>query len=168
MKIKSYTDFFLKKANPIYYFSTLAIILGIWLISCSKVELKSTYGACARADDPRFNVEDCKSPDNCHVKDLGDGYCRPSCGYLAVISENGKYRGYGGDGDSNTEDDPHFLTQDSISCNDLDKWGATDWTKIPLIDDLEPWEVIQAQREGRAIECCGSDQQVEKNEEANQ
>ena len=166
MKIKVSKHYPFKKTTTIFQLVSLSI-LGTCIIFCSKVELKSTYGACERTDDLRFNVEDCESPSTCHVKDIGDGYCRPSCGYLAVISEDGKYRGYGRDGDLNTEDDPHFLTTDSISCDDLDKWGATDWKKIPLIDNLEPWEVVQAQREGKAIQCCGSDKQAKKNEETN-
>ena len=121
-----------------------------------------SYGACERTQDPRFSVESCESPTKCHVRDMGDGYCRPSCGYLAVLSEDGKYAHYGPDHERNTEDDPHFLAR--VPCDQLDKWGATDWKKIPLVNNLEPWEVAHAQQEGRTVpECCGSDQQVAKN-----
>ena len=151
------------KTRKIIYQFTQLFILSVCLISCSKAELKSTYGACGRTEDKRFSIEDCTSPENCHVKDIGDGYCRASCGYLAVISEGGKYRGYGKDTEANTPDDPHFLTTKS-SCADLEKWGVTDWKKIALIDNLEPWEVAERRKGGNTkAECCGSDRQVEKN-----
>ena len=130
--------------------------------SSSTTTTTMSYGACERTQDTRFSIEVCDHPDKCHVKDIGDGYCRPSCGYLAAISENGKYAHYGPDTEYNTTDDPHFLSP--VPCNEFDKWEATDWKKISLVNNLEPWEVAQAQEDGRTIpQCCGSDQQVAKN-----
>ncbi len=164
---------------------TLLSIISTFLVCCSKGELTIpstlsiittttatttttaiSYGACERTEDTRFSIENCDSPSTCHVKDLGDGICRPSCGYLSVISENGKYYGYGADKEPGTEDDPHTLTG-SVPCTDLEKWGVTDWEKMPLIDDIEPWEVIENKEQGyTSSECCGSDQQVEKNNQS--
>ena len=168
MKTKIYTYCPYRKTHSICCFAILTI-LNICLISCSKVELKPTsYGACARTEDPRFSVESCESPSKCHVRDVGDGYCRPSCGYLAVLVEDGKYAHYGPDEQQRTEDDPHTLSH--VPCDQLDKYGATDWKKLSLVDDMEPWEVAHAQQESRTTvpECCGSDQQVKKNEETGQ
>ena len=120
-----------------------------------------TYGACEKSEDTRFNVQICERPDKCHIRDIGDGYCRPSCGYLAVLVEDGKYAHYGPK-EYDPADDPHFLSD--VPCEELDKWGATDWKRLPLVNGLEPWEVALAQKEGRVLpECCGSDQQVAKN-----
>lgn len=99
-----------------------------------------------------FCAENCESPDRCHVKDVR-GVCRPSCGYLAHLQG---YGGYGPDNEKKTSDDPHFLTKKAnISCSDLNIGGATDWEKIPLIDDVEPHEVAEG-----GGECCGSKQQM--------
>ena len=170
---------------PLFYRLILLSIMSTSLIYCSEGKLTTpsklsapatniinvivptttimSYGACEKTEDTRFSIENCDSPSTCHVKDLGDGICRPSCGYLSVISENGKYYGYGADKEPYTEDDPHTLTG-SVPCTDLEKWGVTDWEKIPLIDDIEPWEVIENKEQGyTSSECCGSDQQVEKN-----
>ena len=167
-----------------FYKITLFLLIGVFLVSCTEGELTGpaivatttttstttsttttttmTYGVCERSEDPRFSVQDCESPGKCHVKDIGDGYCRPSCGYLAVLVEDGKYAHYGPDDEPDTEDDPHTLS--GVPCDQLDKYGATDWKKLPLVNDLEPWEVADAHIEGRTVpECCGSDQQVAKN-----
>ena len=167
-----------------FYNLALLSIISICFVRCSEGKLTTpsalsvvtttttvttttiSYGACERTEETSFSIENCKNPSTCHVKDLGDGICRPSCGYLAQISEEGKYHGYGPDEEPSTEDDPHSLTS-SVSCEELDKWGATDWKKVPLIDDIEPWEVKQAlEDDSTASECCGSDQQVEKNNQA--
>ena len=144
-------------------------IFGIFFIQCSEGELTTSeqptivsYGACELTEDTRFSVENCKSPDQCHVKDLGDGICRPSCGHLAKLSEEGKYGGYGPDKQQHNEDDPHYLSK--ISCETTEKWGADDWRKISLINDLEPYDVVTNREQGYTnSECCGSDQQVESN-----
>ena len=154
-----------RKINSFYQFIFFSV-LSIFLLSCSDGKLSTKaplYGACERSEDIRFKVEDCESPTNCHVRDIGDGYCRPSCGYLSVISTGGKYRGYGKNTEANDDDDPHFLTT-KTSCADLDKWGATDWKKIPLINNLDPHEVITNKQRGYTkSECCGSDRQVANN-----
>ena len=117
-----------------------------------------TFGACARTIcELPFCAENCESPDKCHVRDV-NGICYPSCGYLAVLSEDGKYRGYGPDNQKNTEDDPHTLTK-NLFCDELDKWGTTDWKMIPAFNHHTAWEII----EGIGLGCCGSDQQVTRN-----
>ena len=154
----------------------LLFILSIPFVYCSKGELNAppptttssssttsssttttmSYGACERGtcEEP-FCAENCESPGKCHVKDI-DGICYPSCGYLAVLDDNG-YGHYGPDKLGGTEDDTHFLTGPGISCGDIDKWGATDWEKIPPFNGREAHEVVK-----RGGECCGSDQQVNK------
>ena len=117
-----------------------------------------SFGACEESIcEPPFCAENCESPDKCYVKDI-EGICYPSCGYLAVLAENRKYSGYGLDGQSNTSDDPRFLTSNTF-CELEDKWGAI-WKSIPTFNGRTAWEVV----EGIGIECCGSsDQQVERN-----
>ena len=117
------------------------------------------YGTCDKTvcTEP-FCAENCRSPDKCHVKDI-DGICYPSCGYLAQISLNGKYGGYGPDEQQGTEDDPHTLISLSAPfCEDLVRWGADDWREIPLVDNRGAFEII----EGIAKQCCGSDQQLQR------
>ena len=136
---------------------TTSISPTISTTTSSSTTTTYTYGACARGtcQEP-FCEENCESPGKCHVKDV-DGTCYPSCGYLAQISENGKYRGYGPDRISGTEDDPHTLTSlSSPFCEDLEKWGADDWRAIPFVDNRAPFEII----EGHAKQCCGSEKQL--------
>ena len=160
------------KAKNIHFVYRLAFIsiLTVFLIQCSEGELTTpqqtillSYGACELTEDTRFSVENCESPEQCHVKDLGDGICRPSCGHLAMLSEDGKYGGYGPNKIKHDEDDPHILARHT-SCEHLEKWEADDWRKISLIDDNEPWDVVRNRQQGyTSSECCGSDQQVEAN-----
>ena len=97
-------------------------------------------------------ADNCVSPGTCHVRDLNDGICRPTCEYLA---KQAGYGGYGSDGVRGTSDDPFTGTWDhglSI-CTDLNAsqiWGSTSWLKIPLIENIEPQEA----RNG-GEECCG-------------
>ena len=128
--------------------------------STSSTTTTYTFGACEKSIcEPPFCAENCESPGKCHVKDV-NGICYPSCGYLAVLSEDGKYRGYGPDNQQNTSDDPHALTKD-LFCEELEKWGVTDWRSIPAFEDRTAWEII----EGIGLDCCGSNQQLEKNKQ---
>ena len=99
----------------------------------------------------------CQTPETCHVKATEDGVCRPSCGYLATLQG---YGGYGPDRIIHTADDPHVSSwyipnaSTSTTCADLNTqqlWGSTDWIKIPLIENKEPW-IIAASGGGA---CCG-------------
>lgn len=157
----------------------LLLTLSVFIVYCSKGELNAppptttsttttspsttttmSYGDCERGicEEP-FCAEDCESPGKCHVKDI-DGICYPSCGYLAVLHDDGKYGHYGPDRQKRTEDDPHALVGPHTSCAELDKWGATDWKKIPPFKGRDAHEVVE-----RGGECCGSDQQVELNQQ---
>ena len=168
---KNSSEYSFKKTiiNSIYRLVFCFIFIAFF-IQCSEGELTApqqpttiSYGACEKSEDTRFSIENCNTPSTCHVKDIGDGFCRPSCGYLAQINEDGEYGGYGRNNQKNDEDDPHFLAKNT-SCDDLEKWGANDWKKISLVNDLEPWDVIQNRDLGYTnSECCGSDQQVETN-----
>ena len=98
----------------------------------------------------------CANPGTCHVRDVGDGVCRPSCRYIA---EDKGYGGYGADGRLGTDDDPYTGTWDhnnSVNtCNDLNTnqiWGSKNWKKIPLIENIEPQEFVINGNKG---ECCG-------------
>ena len=96
----------------------------------------------------QFCAINCQTPETCHVKESG-GVCRPSCGTLATL------RGYGlgADGIHDTPDDERAGVRTG-TCADLNTqqlWGSTDWIKIPLIENLEPWEMI----ENGGGECCG-------------
>ena len=67
------------------------------------------FGACGSACIGRFCANDgCTTPYNCHVKDTGDGVCRPSCGYAAVIIG----RQYGGHGPGQSAGNNPILTDD--------------------------------------------------------
>ena len=100
-------------------------------------------------------VIDCETQSTCHVQDVGDGVCRPSCGHLA--NQQG-YGGYGPDGIKTTADDPHIFSYHKwgkTSCSELNAvrlWGSDNWFKIPLINGIEPYDGIQI---GRGGECCG-------------
>ena len=136
---------------------TASATLQLTTTTISSTPTTYTYGACSRGicQEP-FCEENCESPGKCHVKDV-DGICYPSCGYLAQISEDGKYGGYGSDGQQSTQDDPHVLTSlSSPFCEDLEKWGVDDWRTIPLVENRAPFEII----EGNAKECCGSEKQL--------
>ena len=96
------------------------------------------------------------SQGTCHVRNVGDGVCRPSCEYLA----DKEGYDYGDDGQKGTDDDTftgtwtHNLnTCDELNTNEV--WGSTNsvnaWVKIPLIDNKEPQEVIS----NGGGECCG-------------
>ena len=95
-------------------------------------------------------ADNCNSQATCHVRDLGDGVCRPTCKYLA----NKRSYGFGDDGIRGTGDDTFTGTWNhSVNiCSELNTqkiWGSTNWLKIPLIDNIKPQE---AQNGG---ECCG-------------
>ena len=95
----------------------------------------------------------CETPETCHVKDVGDGVCRPSCGHLGIL----RGHGIGADGILDTPDDERAGTwyiAGANTCADLNTiqwWGSTDWIKIPLIEGKDPWEMIK--HGGGA--CCG-------------
>ena len=144
------------------YKFTLLLVLSISFVHCSKKsELTVSYGACGRLEcEEPFCAVDCEPPPGkCHVKDIA-GICYPSCGYLAVLHKDGKYGHHGPDKQPRTEDDPHFLTPTGVSCEESDKWGATDWKRIHPFKDREAHEVVK-----RGGECCGSDQQVQSNQQ---
>ena len=93
----------------------------------------------------------CTSKWNCHVIDIGDGICRPSCGHLASLQGSGHY---GPDCTVGSSDDPHHYTgtdaNAGTSCSGIaGQWGSN-WEKIPLIDSVETWEVTK----NRGGECC--------------
>ena len=63
-------------------------------------------------------------------------------------------RGYGigADGIVDTADDERtgVSTGTCADLNTIQWWGSTDWIKIPLIENKEPWEMIE-----NGGECCG-------------
>ena len=94
---------------------------------------------------------ECTNKGNCHVRDIGDGICRPSCGYLANLQGSGHY---GPDCKVDTSDDPHHYTGTDTNvgttCSGIaGKWGSN-WEEIPLIDGVETWEVTKY----GGGECC--------------
>ena len=114
------------------------------------------FGACGKGcTGPLCAIIDCETPTTCHVQDVGDGVCRPSCGHLA--NQQG-YGGYGPDGIMTTADDRHifsFHKWGKTSCAELNAvslWGFNNWFKIPLINGIEPYDGIKI---GRGGECCG-------------
>ena len=153
-----------------FYYKVILCLLSITFVHCSEGQLVSdilstvtitttttlSFGVCGTdVCTGTFCAENCESPGKCHVKDVR-GVCYPSCGYLAYLQGYGHY---GPDNKKGTSDDPHSLTKEpNTTCSDLNIGGATDWKKIPLIDDLEPHEVVEGEGE-----CCGSEQQVAKN-----
>ena len=113
------------------------------------------FGACGKDCTGPFCAIDCATKATCHVQDVGDGVCRPSCGHLAT--QKG-YGGYGADGIMLTADDTHvfsYFKWGSTTCaalNSANLWRSNNWIKIPLIGGIEPYEGIQI---GYGGECCG-------------
>ena len=93
----------------------------------------------------------CSNKWNCHVVDIGDGICRPSCGHLAVLQNTGHY---GPDGIRLSCDDPHHYTgtdpNTGTTCSSISGHWGSNWEKIPLIDGVETWEVTKY----GGGECC--------------
>ena len=97
----------------------------------------SSGGTCTG----QFCVVDCQTPETCHVKDTGDGVCRPSCGTL-IIAQGYTYGALPSPSVNGFNDCAHL--------NAVQHEGSTDWFKVPLIEGKEPWEVI----EYGGGECC--------------
>ena len=119
----------------------------------------STGGTCTG----QLCAVNCATKDTCHVQDVGDGVCRPSCGHLA--RQQG-YGDYGADGIMTTADDTHifsFHKWGSTTCaalNSANLWGSNNWIKIPLIGGIEPYDGVQI---GFGGECCGRDMPKDPN-----
>ena len=97
----------------------------------------------------------CRLYNECHVKDPGDGICRPSCQHLVQEGTEQKYKYHGGaDCKVATGDEPAFF-QANRTCADFNArnhFGSSNWIQAPRVNGLGSYEEIE-----QNLECCVRD-----------